>query len=61
MKKKELINNFKESVELNEKLLKLVKDQEQAIHYLKLANNLQTLALKEQQEYVEMLEAELYS
>ena len=61
MKKKELINNFKESVELNEKLLKLVKEQEKTIHYLKLTNELQTLALKEQQEYVEMLEDQLYS
>lgn len=56
-----LMKKFKEAVKLIEELLKLVKEQEKTIHYLKLTNELQTLALKEQQEYVEMLENELYS
>ena len=55
-KQKELINKAVEMVGVCQDLMKLVKEQETQIKYLKLTCNLQEIALKESAEYIEMLE-----
>lgn len=55
-KQKELINNAVEMAGISRELIKLVKEQETQIKYLKLTCNLQEIALKESAEYIEMLE-----
>lgn len=55
-KQKELINKAVEMAGVCQELMKLVKEQETQIKYLKLTCSLQEIALKESAEYIEMLE-----
>ena len=61
MRKKELASKLLEAIDIGNKLLDIANKQNEQIHYLKVTNMLQETALKEQKEYIDMLENELYS
>lgn len=61
MRKKELASKLLEAIDIGNKLLDIANKQKDQIHYLKVTNMLQETALKEQKEYIDMLENELYS
>lgn len=61
MRKKELASKLLEAIDIGNKLLDIANKQNEQIHYFKVTNMLQETALKEQKEYIDMLENELYS